>query len=791
MTLRTFYNTLLLATSSACLISLVSSAQPDTTQETPPTTKENTTETDDKKSLNPFAVRGDKNLPSVFQADNLDYNEKEQVVTATGNVYISQGPKLLRADKVQYFQIQDKVVAEGNIWIKDEDGNYSFAQFAELTNKMNDGFVENIKTLMADDSRMSGNHSKRYNGEKIIFWQGVASPCPVCKLNPESPPLWQIKADKIIHSKEDQVITFNHAWMEISGIPIVYTPYFYYPDPTVKRKTGILTPSFNISGKDLGPYFCLPLFIVTGKNHDLTLYPTITSKQGAILEAEFRHRLVDGEYSIHGSYAGNTHNSDPKKGNPGHYKEPPKERWHIFFNGRYDINDETIFKIEVRRASDLVYLKRFPVLNGSGTKMADVLGTLRSSASIENFRQTSYGIVKGYVFQATDSKYTPVILPTTTFLYETMPGMLNETWHFDANLLNLYRDKGIAKKFGEKMIRGSLAGGVQIPYVTPLGDIWKLKADVRADAYHVENFKTHINAKAKNYNPKRLFPQASLTWRYPLINYMEGHQWVVEPAAMVVTAPHGLNKIDIPDEDSPLVVVEPTNLFSMNRFYGYDKVDSGHRFVYGTHSRHYFTQGRKVFVFFGQSIRLDHHQVLPKHISGEDRNASNFVSSVVFVPVNWFEARSRLMFDRKKWTIEIAESSGSIRTPWITGTIGHTYYNQKMTIGRQRISQINWTLTTPQFYKWSLAYNESLNTGDRRIARRSLKKAPRVLERSGTINYNHECLITTLTVAHTGYRDRDLKPDTKVMLQLNFKNLGTISTGNIQFLGQKDRTSND
>lgn len=790
MTLKTFYSTLLLATSSACLISLVS-AQPDAM-----TVNADTPETDVKKDLNPFALRGDKNLPSVFQADNLDYNEKEQVVTATGNVYIAQGPKLLRADKVQHFQIQDKVIAEGNVWIKDEDDNYSFAQFAELTNQMNDGFIKNIKMLMTEDVRISGNHSKRYNGEKMILWQGVYSPCPVCKATPESSPLWQLKADKIIHSKEDQTLTFNHAWMEFSGIPVAYTPYFYMPDPTVKRKTGILTPDISLSGKNLGPYVCLPLFIVTGKNHDITLYPTITSKQGAILGAEFNHRLVDGKYSIDGSYAGNTHSDDPKKGDPAHYRKPKKNRWHIFFNGRYDINDETVFKIEVRRTSDLVYLKKFPVLYGTGTKMTDVQGTLRSYASIENFRQTSYGIIKGYGFQANDQKYTPVILPTTTFLYETMPGIFNETWHFDANLLNLYRDEGIATKFGEKMIRGSLAGGVQVPYVSPFGDIWKLKADVRGDAYHIENFKTHELAKAKDFNPKRLFPQASLTWRYPLVNYMDCHQWIIEPAAMAVSAPHGLNKIDIPDEDSPLVVVEPTNLFSMNRFYGYDKVDSGHRFVYGTHSRHYFTQGRKVFVFFGQSIRLDRHQVLPKRLSGEDRNASNYVASVVLVPVNWFEARSRLMFNRKNWTIEIAESSGAIKTPWIIGTVGHVYFDQKMTASKQRVSQINWTLATPQFYKWTASYNESFNAGDRRIARRSHEKRPRVLERTVAIAYNHECLITTVSVVHTGYRDRDLKPDTKVMLQLNFKNLGTISTGQIstdqlQFLGQADRTSND
>lgn len=779
MTSKTLFTSLLLVTSSACLINLVFA---ETSQTGTELLKMNTFKNNDHVDKpDPLSLNVDKNQPFIFQSDTLDYNEKEQLVTATGNVYIAQGPKLLRADKIQYFQNLDKVIAEGNIWIKDEDENYSFAQYAELTNKMNDGFVEKIKILMIDDSRASGNQSKRYNGEKLILWQGVYSPCPICKTNPDSVPLWQIKGDKVIHNKEDQTLTYNHAWMELLGVPVLYTPYFYHPDPSVKRKTGLLMPIYG-DGKDLGASLCLPYYIVTGQNHDMTLYPTFTSKQGVILEAEFRHRLIDGYYVLSGSYAGGTKNDNPRGNNPLNLKKIPKQRWHIFFDGHYDVNDETTVKINIKRASDLTYLKRFS-FHGGNTKTSEIQGTLNSSASVENFRPTSYGIVKGYVFQADDQNETPVVLPTATYLYETLPGTFNETWHFDANFLNLFREKGIPGRFGEGMIRGSLAGGVQVPYVTPLGDIWKFQTDVRGDAYNIKDFKITETSERKNYNETRLFPKASLTWRYPLVQYMNCSHWVVEPAAMVITAPHGLNKIEIPNEDSPLVVVEPSNLFSFNRFYGYDRIDSGHRFVYGVHNRHYFTKSRKAFLFFGQSVRLDHHRVLPK-ISGEDRNASNFVSSVLLAPTDWIEGRSRLMFNRKNWTIEVAESSGTLKTRWLTGTVGHIYYNPRMTLNRQRVSQVIWAISSPQYYKWSASYTETMNTGDRRIKEESsLFKTPRVLSRAGIIQYNHECLITSISVIHNAYRDRDLRPDTKVLIQFDFKNLGTLTPINILGLG--------
>jgi LPS-assembly protein len=467
----------------------------------------------------------------------------------------------------------------------------------------------------------------------------------------------------------------------------------------------------------------------------------------------------------------------------------------VFFDGRWDVNDETVMNVKIKRASDLTYPLRFPILHGGPVKITDLQGALDSSISLENYRQTSYGVIKGYVFQANDQDITPVILPTATYLYESMPGIYNETWHVNANFLNLFREKGVPGHFAERMIRGSLEGGMQIPYVTHFGDIWKFQTDVRGDVYHTDKFKIHPHAKAKDYNTNRLFPKASLTWRYPFVRYLKSCQWLIEPAAMVVTSSQGLNKIEIPDEDSPLVVVEPTNLFLMNRFYGYDRVDSGHRFVYGFHDRHYFSRGRKVLFFFGQSIRLDHRRVLPKS-SGEDRHASNFVSSIVLAPASWLEMSSRLMFNRKDWTVEVAESSGALKTPWLTGTIGHEYYDKNMTLSRQRVSQVIWGVTTPQFYKWTFSYSETLNLANQNRTNRFRHnrnqvhhKDPRVLARAGVIQYHHECLVTTISIVRTGYRDRDLRPDTKVLLQLDFKNLGSFAPINILGLAGKSTDS--
>ena len=97
------------------------------------------------------------------------------------------------------------------------------------------------------------------NAFQIVLWNGVYSPCEVCKKQPNSVPLWQLRANKIIHDKEEKEIVYHNAFMDFWGVPIFYTPYFFHPDATVKRKTGLLTPFFGQS-TDLGTIFSQPVF---------------------------------------------------------------------------------------------------------------------------------------------------------------------------------------------------------------------------------------------------------------------------------------------------------------------------------------------------------------------------------------------------------------------------------------------------------------------------------------------------------------------------------------------------
>ena len=140
---------------------------------------------------------------------------------------------------------------------------------------------------------------KRRNGNFSIFHSAVYTACEPCKDNPKKPPAWQIKAARIVHDQGEKMLYFEQAALEIYGQPIAYLPYFSAPDPTVKRKSGFLAPTVSSSDK-FGFATAIPYFWALAPNYDLTLTPMITTRQGLLMEAEYRQRTENGAFLVRG-----------------------------------------------------------------------------------------------------------------------------------------------------------------------------------------------------------------------------------------------------------------------------------------------------------------------------------------------------------------------------------------------------------------------------------------------------------------------------------------------------------
>jgi LPS-assembly protein len=260
------------------------------------------------------------------EADELRYDTEKNIVSAEGNARIYYKDQTLEADRVVYDRNSGRVYAEGHAKLTERDGTVLHGSRFDLTNDFRDGFIESLRAdtpakpyenvLGAQlpgappntdtsgivtgtyKTYLSAPRAERIEGETTVFDKGTYTVCEACKDNPDKPPLWRVRAKRIIHKNDEKMIYYEDASLEFLGIPIAYVPFFSTPDPSVTRKSGILSPYFLLTSSYLGTGLGIPIFWALAPNYDLTLTPTYYSQQGFFAKAEWRQRLESGEYYI-------------------------------------------------------------------------------------------------------------------------------------------------------------------------------------------------------------------------------------------------------------------------------------------------------------------------------------------------------------------------------------------------------------------------------------------------------------------------------------------------------------
>jgi len=330
-----------------------------------------------------------------FAADEVENNQEQNIITASGNVEIIRGNLTLYADKVVYNQKDDIVSAIGNVVLVEKDGSVVFADYSELSNHMTEGEMKNIKVIMADYSRMAASSFERMEKDKKVLRNAVYTPCDVCR---NTDPLWQIKATKVVHDAENKDVNYQNAFVEVKGVPVFYTPYLSHPDPTVKRRSGFLFPRI-MSNSYLGGAIQGQYFWSIDDQQDVLFNPIITTDKGIVYSGAFNKYSYNGNISVSGSFLKDD--------------DEDKNRGNIFAYGRYEINDYWLADTDINYASDNSYLKDLNLPKRDDT-------WLTSRARLQGFDNRNYAALEAYYYKilSYDLRYAnrPMVLPF--FSYE-------------------------------------------------------------------------------------------------------------------------------------------------------------------------------------------------------------------------------------------------------------------------------------------------------------------------------------------------------------------------------------
>jgi LPS-assembly protein len=483
-------------------------------------------------------------------------------------VELAQGDRLLLADRVTYNEKTSVVTATGNIRLLEPSGDVIFADYSELTDDLAQGFVSQVRVLLTDNSRVAGTEAERTDqGRFMRINRAVYSPCNLCESDPTRAPLWQLRANRVVHDKEEKEIIYRDARLEMFGIPVLYTPYFAHPDPSVDRKSGFLSPIFGVGG-NLGTFTAVPYYWTIAPDKDLTLTPLFSTEDGVQLRAEWRQRFESGRLLLDGSIV----NADRTTS----YGEVKEDEWrgHLFGNGLFDLNDTWRTGFDIEKTSDRSYLRRYKI---SGEDI------LTSRAFVEGFRGRNYAVANAYQFDdlRDNSEKEPFVIPLAEAQLLGEPdSVLGGRWSLDLGLVGLQRSEG------QDTQRASVEAGWQREFKADTGFITTVSGTLRGDAYYVTDYVRPGDLTGQNTEDTdlRLFPQGQVTVRYPVARQIGSVQHVVEPLVSLTTSPVLDDQDDIPNEDSQDIELNPTNLFRPNRFPGVDRLDSGTRVTYGVNT---------------------------------------------------------------------------------------------------------------------------------------------------------------------------------------------------------------
>jgi LPS-assembly protein len=749
------------------------------------------------------------------------YDRKNDVITLIGDVKLYYDGRTLEADKIVYDRKAKRVVAEGNAHVTEADGTKYYSDRFELTDDFRDGFVEHFRGVTSDNQRFSAARAERTDGEQTVFERGIYTPCLPCAENPEKAPLWQVKAKKMIAKNSEQMLYFEDAQLEFWGVPVAFLPIFSMPDPSVRRKSGFLSPSF-VSRSGTGFGISTPYFFNLAPNYDITFTPTFLSRQGVLLEAEWRHRLSNGSYdfSLAGIY----------QLEPDAFADPPNGAGDRDFRGRirsrgsFAINEKWRWGWAASISTDRFFYRDYG-LDSTGVLNVSYLTDAVSTLYLTGKGERSWFDLRGYYFQALNAgaiqDQIPVVLPALEYdrKFETPFGA---EFGFRTNFVALRREKAdfdrLTLDANANPVNGcltSIAGDCSLArgasgnsmrfntdltlrksIIDPIGQVWTPFAVVNASmSYYALKDDPTFNTQQEQVfgindeNVKlRFMPTVGIDYRYPFFADTSFGTHVFEPIAQIIASPNETDIGAYPNEDAQSLSFDDTNLFEWNKFSGNDRQEGGVRANVGLQYTWNLPNGGWFNLMGGRSFHLAGKNSFASGDasntgldSGLDRSTSDYVARATLQPIDGVSLTTRGRFDADTFEMKRIEGIADFKFQRLSASATYARFEPQPRLGYDLLREglaLNASVKVTEYWKVFGGAVFDLDIGEQRRINNQADFTDKFQIASAALGIGYEDECTTFTATWTRSNSIQTtgaaKTNDVYMVRLDLKNLGGI-----------------
>ncbi|GFM29788.1 LPS-assembly protein LptD [Novosphingobium sp. PY1] len=604
----------------------------------------------------------EEKLPIAFEADTVEYDQNADSVTASGNVVLRREQQSVRADTVTWNRQSGQIVASGNVRLVDQDGNQLYTDRIELTDELKTGAMQNLLLAMREGGRLAAADGERLPNGDVILNKAAYTGCDVVGSDgcPRKPS-WRIVAKQVIYSEDRQRIRFNDARLELFGA--VQLPLLGLTVSTNGQAvSGFLVPDFRLSPSN-GVEISESYYWKISENRDLTATAYAYTKAAPMASIEYRALTESGAYQITG-YATSS-NRIPIIGTTVGTEGESAFRGYIFANGRFQLDDNWSVTASIRRASDRTFLRRYDISRDD---------RLRSIVNVERIDQDSYLSFAGYATQtmqsSRDQGQIPVAFPVLDYRRRFDDPVLGGKFETQINTL------GITRTNGQDTQRAFASAQWSLRKLTSMGQEVTLTGLARGDVYHSdENDKTSTAIYRGDPGwQTRGIATAALDVKWPLVGKVFGGTQVLTPRVQLVATPKVKN-LSIPNEDARAIELEDSNLFSLNRFPGYDRIEDSVRFTYGLDWQFEMPRWR-ISSTVGQSIRLSNKPTLLPDGTGLTNKTSDIVGRTEVRYRNFLKVIHRFRVDKDSLAVRRNEFDAVVGNNETYLELGYTKLNR-------------------------------------------------------------------------------------------------------------------
>ncbi len=645
--------------------------------------------------------------PFLLKAANLKYDFDRDVISAVGSVQVYYDQYSLEAERIDYNRADGTMTANGNVRMIEPDGNVITAQSLELSDDFKNGFAGALQVDTPQRTHFLAEKATREGGNKTTFENGLYTVYSKPTATPSKPPLWRVKAAKIVHNQEERVIYYEDASFEFFGQPIAYFPYLSMPDPTVKRKSGFLIPSAVYSSR-LGVGVKVPYYFALSPHTDLLVQGTALSNQGFLPQAEWRQRTANGQYSI---FAGGLIQARPSEfdGSSG----DRRFRGVVGSEASFDINERWKWGWNVSYRSDRAFLQDYDFtkfgsagdvsklfLTGENDRNRFDLNAYAFRVSQEDYDSSSDGHDPIGAFTPVGSDLQdkqPYVHPVLDYQYFLDNPIAGGEVSFLANFTSLTRDttdafavNGVNRYRGVEgtFTRASAKAEWRRTLIDSFGQTFTPFFYARGDVFFLASADKNVTTLTGDAVVGRLMPAAGLEYSYPIIATFKDTSHIIEPIAQVIVRPDEQGIGTLPNEDAQSIVFDATTLFEYDKFSGFDRSEGGTRANIGLKYKMQINDGGYMSALFGRSYHLAGQNSYSKPDlidatgdSGLETNASDYVGSLYLDSAMGVRVGAQARFDENDFSVRRAQVQASGVYGPVVGSIAYAFLGQQPDIG--------------------------------------------------------------------------------------------------------------